>query len=408
MSEEKIPPRLVTADPQSAGMQALVRMLRLLFFCLRILIVLVFAYLLFSGIFRVDEQNEAMLFRFGALQSRVIDPERGESRVMTSGRWYWAWPYPIDRVKMIPAQKSVNVSTDNIFRPWINPATGQGAEGSNVLRPGADGYLLTGDTNIVHARWEVSYRVTDASNYYLNFYDDSESPDGLDGKKAPLRGAEAIIRSLLANAVLMETATWKVEDLLATTKSCEDAHDHGSGDDGHGHDHGVPHTDKITECVQARLTQMLDEIGMGVQIQSVNLVELQPPAATAEAFREVNASSERGRAEILAARTYRDKAILEAEGRKYHIINEARSYQTRVIETVKADSSYFKTVLAEYEKNPGTMLTALYTDTMRQVLSQVPNKYVVHTLPGGRQELRLQLGPVPEKNRQSQSAQIQE
>ena len=105
-----------TTTPQAApeqeqhidgGMQALVRMLRILFQGLRILIILIFVYLIFSGMFRVDDQNEAMLFRFGKLQKRVLDPEKGETPILTSGRWYWAWPYPIDWVKEIPAQKSV-------------------------------------------------------------------------------------------------------------------------------------------------------------------------------------------------------------------------------------------------------------------------------------------------------------
>lgn len=81
MSEEQIkkpgPNELENGD---AGMHALVQMLRVLFFCLRILIIFVFIYMLFSGMFRVDEQNEAMLFRFGALQSRVLEPGQGKPR----------------------------------------------------------------------------------------------------------------------------------------------------------------------------------------------------------------------------------------------------------------------------------------------------------------------------------------
>jgi len=368
---------------QGAGMQSLVKMLRVLFFCLRILIILVFAYLLFSGIFRVDEQNEAMLFRFGALQSRVLDPDKGETNVLTSGRWYWAWPFPIDRVKEIPAQKSVTVSTDNTFRPWLNPnAAAEAEQVKTALRPGADGYLLTGDTNILHAKWSVTYRISNASDYYLNFYDDSETLVKPGEKKPRERGSEAIIRCLLSNAVISETATWRVEDMIATTRTT------ASGE-----------VQNIKDMVESRLTELVKEVGLGVQIQSVNLVELQPPAATLEAFREVNASSEKGRSEILNARTYSDRVILDAEGNRYRIISEAKSYETRIVETVKADSSYFETVLEEYNRNPGTMLTALYTDALRQVLGSVKNKYVVHKLSEDQQELRLQLSPIPEKDK---------
>lgn len=380
--EENRTPTAVEPEQVDAGMHALVRMLKVLFFCLRILIILVFVYLLFSGMFRVDEQYEAMLFRFGALQSRVLESGQGETSVLTSGRWYWAWPYPIDWVKMIPAQTSASVGSVNVFMPWVNPQSGQApeSEGPSTLKPGTDGYILTGDTNIMHTSWELVYRVDDASRFYLDFYDDQDN-EKQSGKHARKRGTELIIKNLLCNAVIQEMATWTVEDLYATSRVKTDG--------------GI---ENIKDNVQRRLVALLDEVAMGIQVQSLNMLNLQPPSATAEAFEEVNASTERGRSEILEARTYRDKTILEAEGLSYQIINEAKSYQTKVVESVKADSSYFETVLREYDLNPDTMLTALYTDALREVLALVDNKYVVHKRGEGQQELRLQLSPIPEKD----------
>ena len=390
------PPSADAASPaappdalQSSGMQALVRMLRILFQGLRALIIIIFVYLLFSGMFRVDDQNEAMLFRFGALQTRTIDPERGESPILTSGKWYWAWPYPVDWVKEIPAQKSVTVSTTEVFLPRINPNLvdpKQPPPAENFLRPGSDGYLVSGDTNILHTRWEVNFRIVNSAKYYLNFYDDEEnasaSPIGRGRQpEQRQRGTEAVIRNLLANAALAEMATWRVEDLLATSRILPDGK-----------------IENIKDKVQERLLEFLDDVDLGVQVQAVNLVDLQPPLATQEAFRKVNEASETGRAEVLKAKSYAESVVLAAQGNAYRIIDDAKSYRTRVVESVKADSAYFETVLAEYRKNPETMLTALYTDALRAALARVPNKYIVHTLPGGNQEIRLQIGQVPEKN----------
>ena len=362
------------------GMQALVRMLRILFQGLRILIILIFVYLVFSGMFRVDDQNEAMLFRFGKLQKRVIDPEKGETPILTSGRWYWAWPYPIDWVKEIPAQKSVTVSTENVFMPWMPPnMNGQQPPANNFMRPGADGYLLTGDTNIMHARWDVNYRVVNSEKYYLNFYDDSDAKDSKEGKK---NGTEAIIRNLLANAAIMETANWKVEDMLRTTRTLPDGK-----------------IENIKEKVQARLAKLLEEVDLGVQIQSVNLVDLRQPIAVQDAFRKVNEAAEAGRAETLKARSYAENVELAAQGTAYRILDDARSYRTRIVETIKADSSYFETVLAEYEKNRQTMLTTLYTDAIHTMLSRAQNKYIISGKKNVEQELRLRIGEVPEEKK---------
>lgn len=379
-----IPAAAPVDAPASAGMLALMRTLRVLFMGLRALIIVIFVYLVFSGMFRVDEQNEAMLFRFGQLQTRVLDPERGESPILTSGRWYWAWPYPVDWVKEIPAQRSVTVSTASTFQPWMS-ANMPEQQTNNFLRPGVDGYLLSGDTNIIHAKWDVNFRVVNAEKYYLDFYDEEESDVVHNKGKAALgrrnRGTEATIRNLLSNAVLAETATWSVEDLLATTRTLPDGQ-----------------IESLKDRVEERLVKLLTEVGLGVQVQSLNLVELQTPQATSEAFRRVNEASETGRAEMLKARTYAENVVLAAQGLAYRIVDEARSYRTSNVERVKADSSYFETVLVEYQRNPETMLTALYTDAVSEVLSKVKNKYVLHTLPGGYQELRLQIGAVPMKD----------
>ncbi len=378
--EDKNNSNTVAPQPAAdAGMRSLVRMLRILFQGLRVLIILIFVYLLLSGMFRVDDQNEAMLFRFGKLQRRVIDPEKGESPILTSGRWYWAWPSPIDWVKEIPAQKSVTVSTESIFLPWVNPNLTSGpAEPNNFLRPGPDGYLLTGDTNILHAKWDVNYRVVNSEKYYLDFYDDADDEAAQDPNRKK-KGTEAIIRNMLANAAIMECGSWKVEDLLRTTRTLPDGK-----------------VENIKEKVQERLSAMLDEVDLGVQVQSVNLVDISPSAAVQDAFRRVNEASEAGRAEILKARSYAEGVELAAQGSAYRIVDEARSYKTRVVETMKADSSYFEIVLAEYEKNKETMLSTLYTDALLEMLSRTPNKYVLHKSGGAEQELRLLIGEVPE------------
>lgn len=383
------------AEGMGEGVRALIRTLQVLFFVLRILIIGIFVWLVFSGVFYVDEQEEAMLFHFGKLQQKVLDREHGPTAVLTSGHWYWAWPYPIDWVKKIPAQKSITISTGDVFWPQINPNAIERPDAStapNVLRPGADGYLLTGDTNIMHTVWNLTYRVTDAERYYLAFYDDSHAVDAevaKDKDEKRKRGAEAVIRDVLANAVLSEIATWPVENVL--TRMRETAP--GSGV-----------FENLQEQVRKRVEDKIAAIDLGIQVQQVNLIELQPPLATLDAFRKVADAAQARREQIDKAKAYAEEVIPKAEGEAYRIVDEAKAYKTRVVASVEAESTYFKAVLEEYRKNPKTMLVALYSDAVRDVLRRVETKYIIHARDDGAQEIRLMIGPEPEKSRTGKEA----
>ena len=378
------PPR--DSEGPGAGLQALMRMFHILFLGLRVLIIVIFVWMVFSGVFRVEDGKEALLFRFGQLQEMVLDSARGPTAVLTSGHWYWAWPYPVDYVKKIPAQQALSVSTDAVFWPRVNPNQIQTPDPATMenlpLVPGQDGYALTGDTNIMHAVWTLTYRVRDAKRYYLAFYDDSEVPPGPDGRQPPAKGHAAILRDILANAALAEISTWSVEDMLRSSRVSPS-------------DPEVK--ELLTDNVRKRVEQKLAVLDMGIDAQLVNLVDIQPPTATLTAFRKVGDAATEQRQIVEAAGKYAAQVIPAAEGEAYRVLDEARAYRTRNVESVQAESSYFLTVLSEYRKNPHTMLVALYSDAIRDVLRRVETKYVIRAAEGGRQELRIQLGPQPAK-----------
>ena len=369
------------------GLQSLVRMLRVLFFLLRILIILTFVYVLFSGVFFVRENEEAMLFRFGRLR------RKGGSEILKSGKSYWAWPYPIDRVKRVPVQSSLTLETKELFWPIIDPNRIDSPKAPTdpgtmdlALRPGEGGYLLTGDANIMQMRWSITYRVSNAKKYYLDFYDDSETKSARSSgsrEKERKRGAEAIITNVLGSAVLAEVATWPVESVRVVSR-----------DDADG---GEKET--LAAAVRHRATELLDELDLGIEVQGVSLIDVQPPPATQAAFNEVNDAAQEGQTLIDRAHADYNSIVPRADGEAAKIIAEAKGYRTRVVESVKAEKAYFETVLAEYEKNPETMLVALYTDAIRDVLNQVDSKYIVHSRGDGRTQVRLLLGPEPEKPR---------
>ena len=383
-------PDAISAQEETAGQgaQAMARTLGALFVALRVVIVLALLSLAFGGLFSVKENEEAMLFHFGRLETR------NGAEILRSGNWYWAWPYPIDEIKRIPAQRSISI-TSRQFWPKIDPNNlqalqgGPAGPGANVLRAGEDGYLLTGDANIMHMAWTLTYRIADPKAYYLNFYEDPETlPDGKPFPAADRRGVEMLIQSALDDAVLGEVASWRVEDVLVSSRAAVP----GLGDVA-----AARRGEALAAAVRARLGQRLSQLDLGIEVQQLSLVDTQPPAYTRAAFRQQIEAAQEFSSEMEKALAYQRRVVTEAEGNKSKIMAEASAYKTRVVATVRASASYFTKVLEEYRKNPGTMLVALHADTLRDVLKKAEARYVIHGRADGRQEIRLLLGPEPEK-----------
>lgn len=406
------PPAELEQEAVGSGMASLTRMARVLFSCLRVVIVLVLAYLLVSGVFRVDEQNEAMLFRFGALQRRVVDAELGETAILTSGRWYWAWPYPIDWVKQVPAQKTVTVATERLFEPMVP----YDRDTRGYLSPGGDGYVMClnedlgdaarGHSNgIVHAVGEVNYRIVDAQKYYLSFYDDSDSQGAaklelglleetpVNKVKAETnRGARGIIRLMLGNAIMVEGVSWRVEDLRNTTR------------------HTKVGLESFDDCVKRRLVKFLDKVDMGIEVQSVK-VTVQLPAAVRREYEHVFSASEQSKAMVQQARQEADALLKAAQSEAFRLVSEAESARDRAISDAEQDSKNFRNELSilrdmgDTSSYVETVLVGRYTETLRRIYSRVEHKMLVGggVSSGEQPVVRLRLG-LPEKKRKGAQA----
>jgi len=108
----------------------------------RIVLVVLGALLLVylvSGIFMVEANEMAVVFRYGAKRA-VVPPGIG-----------YHWPWPIERVR------KVNVKEVQRIEVGFWAQSGLAEE----LLP----YCLTGDKNIIHNHYVIQYRIADPANY---------------------------------------------------------------------------------------------------------------------------------------------------------------------------------------------------------------------------------------------------
>src|SRR5207237_9165320 len=101
-------------------------------------------------------QEKAIKLRFGKPVGE------GENALLGPGP-HWALPAPIDEVVRIPIGQVQSVASTI---GWYATTAAQEAsrtefEPGPSLKPGIDGYLLTADTNIIHVRGMLIYRISE-------------------------------------------------------------------------------------------------------------------------------------------------------------------------------------------------------------------------------------------------------
>ncbi|MBI1841331.1 MAG: hypothetical protein HYR88_10850, partial [Verrucomicrobia bacterium] len=147
-----------------AGTRALADALRRSFAVLKFIMGGLVIVFLFSNVKIVGPEERGVILRFGKPVGE------GEGILLPPGPKL-AWPYPIDEFKTIPISRIQQVaSTVGWHRTSaLAAATGEDDGGGGALDPLRDGYLMTGDANIVHVRAVFNYRITDPTRYLFAF-----------------------------------------------------------------------------------------------------------------------------------------------------------------------------------------------------------------------------------------------
>ncbi len=363
-----------------SGIDALTRSLHIAFILLSCLIVfLIVWYFTLGGYYEVRPQENAIVERFG----KVVEKH--------DAGYYWSFPYPVSKIIRIPISKQTITVSTFWHKVDIKEAKGeqvQAAASATTLVPGKDGYLLTGDANIIHNDWELVYTITDPMQYYLKCFCPDE-PARLDtimhnpvtGKAIGTRGPRTLIQSLLENAIIKVTATQQVDAALYKKSS------------------------EYRAAVNDLLISEILKWEIGVKIENLTLKGSTAPLNTVAAFQEVIDAELQSSTEKENARAYAVTIDGEAESDASKIIADAKVYKTKVVADVESDQIYFKKILAEYKKNPSVLIT-LYNDTISGMLENVKEKYIIpEDGKDGKHEVRIMLNPEPRTQKKEKEKQ---
>ncbi len=228
----------------------------------------------------------------------------------------WRLPYPIEAHETVALTQLRSVE---IGRSATSQAAGL-----------KDSSMLTQDENIVDIKFTIQYRLKSSADYLFQ----NRNPDD-----AVTKAAESAIREVVGRGT-MDTVLNKDRESIQRD---------------------------VVKSVQAQL----DRYKTGIQIQTVNIQNVQPPEAVQAAFDDaLKAGQDRDRFKNEGI-AYAKDVIPRAEGTAARLKEEADGYKVNVVARAEGDAQRFKSVYAEYQKAPQVTRDRLYTDTMQQIYSSV-------------------------------------
>lgn len=259
-----------------------------------------------SGFYTVQPEENAVVLTFGKMTDLKKDAGLG-----------YRLPYPIQSVEK--ENVAQNRQLDIGF-------TGRGQQVQND-KP-SESSMLTGDENIVKIHFTVFWKVSDLGKYLFAI----EEPQVLTVQTV----AESAMREIIGRTPIQSALTEGRGDIEAQSK----------------------------ELMQ----KILDGYDSGININSVQLLSVDPPNPVVDAFNDVQrARTDRERLKN-EANTYRNDIIPVAQGQKERLIREAEAYKEATIAKAKGDAERFNSVYKAYSESKDVTQKRLYLETMQEVL----------------------------------------
>lgn len=420
----------VIDEPIDPAQQSLADALRVSFGILKFIMYGLVVVYLFSGLYQVQPQQQAVQLVFGKIVGE------GENRVKQQG-WHLGWPFPIGEVVRVPTT-TLPLSLDSEFMFQIaerdrtksfDDMTGR------ALNPEVDGSLITADANLVHAGFNVNYRITDADRFVTHigdFYNDRDHAR-----------LESLLRVVLSEAIVRTTAKTISDDFIA----------------------GRAGLATVRDTAQEILDNLVgDGGGVGITLNEVTIDQPTMPLAVRGAYNLVSQAESRRNELVNQAQTARRETLggaagaaalpaaggsdgplvalikeyelasaagdaqklqaigdqldaafrtlkLDADDRTYSIggeaagvINRAQTQRTALVQGIEADAEAFAKLLKSWRANPALVRQLEWQRARSEIFGEGSD---IETFLAPKGQLYVELNRDPEITRQRERDRIQ-
>lgn len=327
----------VKTNSEQLGLLQLGEALKLCFKLFRWLFFICLIGFLLSGIHTVPQGKVAYIQRFG---NWMAEPE-------TPGI-HFAFPPFIDKVVIFDLQEQRSLELTQFDAPDA---------GKNTM---SDRALLTGDGQIVHTKWVLTYRIKDPQaiwNLLGSNYD---------------KECNAFLEKILSSLVISQCSKLNIDGLL------------------------VQHQ-KLQSHVTDQLQAALQNLDTGLEIIDLNLIGPRVPPSTVEAFENVQRQllyneNIRGQAELFANQLYQKIDVAQSQS-----LGQAKAQAQAIVQQLKGEALAIRTLVNKYDQKTrqAYLEQRLQTALQNAMAKNVEQTFILQ--PGG--ERRIQLSSDPELRR---------
>jgi len=303
---------------------------------------------IFSGFFTVGTQETAVVLRFGR-------PVGTGDKILLGPGAHWAFPAPIDEVVRIPvSQLQTVVSTIGWYATSAaSEASGMEQPAGPSLNPSIDGYVLTGDENIMHVRGSMLYRINPPGLRYAFDFANSSN----------------LVQSAFNNALLYAAASFTVDDALTRDVA------------------------GFRDRVKVRLEKLIADYQLGITVDQINLQSV-PPRQLTKAFAAVLEADVLRSKVLNEARSYENQTVSRARSEAISRINLGETERNAMVNSVAAEANRFSVLLGQFNANPTLFTQQRQIETLQKVLTNAQDRIILPKRTGSRpREIRLQLNP---------------
>jgi len=306
-------------EPLDPGQRSLADSLRVSFFILKLVMVALVIIYLCSGIFFVRSGEVAIVLRFGQIVGSTADEQ-----TVQSGKLHFAMPFPIDQIIRIPVnERQFELSEEFWFARGKKTQTeDELAASAGPLNPELQGSLVTGDANIVHARWSVKYAVRDPVAFVRTLADAT-----ITDSDRMMNEAELMVKSAVEQGIVAAVSRVSADDIIRRRTNLVEAE-------------AMAHAQATLDRMGKRADGAVGTAGTGgsgILIREVRAMDTSMPLSVRAAYQGVITAENENADSIARARKLRAEILGGAAGEAHEALWELVKRYEIAVEANNAD-----------------------------------------------------------------------